>query len=396
MVCAIAVGRKGAREVRRREGGDIGTHIKAANIAQDTIEIGHGVGDLGQEARLGVVLIVVIVKAADADKEHLSLQAQRRPRRNHLGDGLELQGERALSDHARRGVHIGRRRRNGGRARPLEGRIETGGGTDRARGQIIIVRAHQVGVGGTLDNVAHNGWGKARPEHRSRIGSRDRDCGRVSRRDLILGDRLPRQKDCVTGQGHAGKDRIVAIHAGQQVGKATAPPHLGTFGLSRLPGRDLVIVREQIERERRRLGLIGRLGYRGHQRADIGHRRQPARIKQGSQGAQCRVKGKRPCRGHGARRYRIDRIGHDGQHPAPSLRHVHGHGALGKGRDLSHRRGWGAHRHQGNRLIANVAGVVIAGPRVRIGGQQHIVGVIAAEHEQADQSLIVRRALSSR
>ena len=90
MVCAIAIAGKGPREVRGREGGDIGAHIQAANIAQPPIEIGHGMGDLGQQTWLHVVLIVVIVEAADTDKEHLSLEAQRRPGRDHLGDGLEL------------------------------------------------------------------------------------------------------------------------------------------------------------------------------------------------------------------------------------------------------------------------------------------------------------------
>ena len=112
MIGAVAVAGQGAAKVRTGECRDL---IRNTHRDSGVVEVGKRIRDLRVQTGLGGELVVVGIKTAERNKEHLALGAQLRARRDHARDHPQLRGDAAGGQvrgqreigrgHQRRGKH---------------------------------------------------------------------------------------------------------------------------------------------------------------------------------------------------------------------------------------------------------------------------------------------------
>ena len=214
--------------------------------------------------------IIMQVEPAHADHEHLTPCTQRLTRRDQAGDDLQLFCQTVAAG--------GRTERRGQRNR-LQCSGQYAFRVDRTFGDAVIFGLQNI-VAGLGHQSPQRGAAGTRPKE----GVFDAiDSKRSAGRHLICQGRLTGKEHRVTRGRNTGEQRIgIARH--RKVAHASAPAVGCTFGLGRLPGRLLVIVRKQLGRTRVR-GLVRtvilRQGQRRNERPDIQQRRHFPLIEQG-------------------------------------------------------------------------------------------------------------------
>ena len=117
------------------------------------------------------------------------------------------------------------------------------------------------------------------------------DAHRAARAHLVLQRIAARDEHRVARRGNAGEQRVGGVARHRDVAEPAAPTHRRTFGAVRLPHRLLVVVREQLGRQRIRhaiRALVLRERGRLDQRPDVELHGETARVPEGLESRELR------------------------------------------------------------------------------------------------------------
>src|SRR5438876_6450804 len=269
----VAVRGEGASEIRGGEDRHVVLH---AHLREPAVERVHrSVRDRQLLAVLGEKEVVV-VEAAEADQKYLPARPEIAPRVDDAGDDVELRGEVA------RGVGQGecRCRRQTGAQQLVRRDRSIRDHAELVLEQVCARADDEAAVGGRCARGAVKGAGNPRDRHRA------------ARAHLILDDVLARKEHGVAARRNAG-ELDVRVLAGKQVADSAAPTELRALPERRLrlPHGLLVVVREELGRQRHRTAVVLRNGRRHYERPDVGDDCELALVPAGLERGQRRMEG---------------------------------------------------------------------------------------------------------
>lgn len=217
--------------------------------------------------------VVVGVKAAQRDQEHLALGPQLAARGDQARHHLELLVQRAAAPVHQIGQHgVELAGAAGQRPRQRGVRVERAGGD-----AVELAFQH---LGARLRDQRAQRLATGLGAVHAIVLRHALDRHRATGADLVGQRMLARQEHRVAGDRHAGEQRAAAVAGQRQVAQPATPALDGALGGRALPDRLLVVVRKQLGRQRHRAGLVLRQRGGHAQRADVELQGQLLRIEQ--------------------------------------------------------------------------------------------------------------------